>query len=328
MRTDSPLAAKQRGMAVISALLIAAVVAVIAGGMLTRQSLFTRSLEAEQLRVQGTARLQGGLQLSRQLLWDARQRDPLTRFGQPWAQPIVMAGSGQVDTPFEGQLEDEQGKFNLRNLVANERVDEEQLRAFERLCQQLGVAPGVRTRIVERVIEAYPRLLNPELADRAPAGNTFDSGRDTSADAANAPLAPNRPMLRTLQDLRSVKGVTSGLLETLAPYVTILPANTWLNGNTASAPVLSAYVPGLSLQRAEALVRERDGGHWFINQGDFVNRLRMPELQLATVKVGITSDWFRLRGQARSGQRRVGLDALLQRSQDRLPQVIWSRVGV
>lgn len=328
MRTDSPFAAKQRGMAVISALLIAAVVAVIAGGMLTRQTLFTRSLEAEQLRIQGTARLQGGLQLSRQLLWDARQRDPLTRFGQAWANPFVMAGSSLADIPFEGRLEDEQGKFNLRNLVANERVDQEQVRAFERLCEQLGIAATVRARIVARVIAAYPRLLNPELADKAAVSSTFDSGRSTSPDAPGTPLAPTRPMLRTLQDLRSIKGVTPQVLETLAPYVTILPANTWLNGNTASAPVLAAYVPGLSLQRAQALIAERDGGHWFINRGDFVNRLRMPELEMASVKVGITSDWFRLRGQARSGQRRVVLDALLQRSQDRMPQVIWSRVGV
>lgn len=328
MRTDSPFAAKQRGMAVISALLIAAVVAVIAGGMLTRQTLFTRSLEAEQLRIQGTARLQGGLQLSRQLLWDARQRDPLTRFGQAWANPFVMAGSSLADIPFEGRLEDEQGKFNLRNLVANERVDQEQVRTFERLCEQLGIAATVRARIVARVIAAYPRLLNPELADKAAVSSTFDSGRSTSPDAPGTPLAPTRPMLRTLQDLRSIKGVTPQVLEALAPYVTILPANTWLNGNTASAPVLAAYVPGLSLQRAQALIAERDGGHWFINRGDFVNRLRMPELEMASVKVGITSDWFRLRGHARSGQRRVVLDALLQRSQDRMPQVIWSRVGV
>ena len=55
MKLSSPTVAKQRGMAIISALLIAAVVAVIAGGMLTRQSVFTRSLEAEQARVQGSA---------------------------------------------------------------------------------------------------------------------------------------------------------------------------------------------------------------------------------------------------------------------------------
>ncbi|SFX92474.1 type II secretion system minor pseudopilin GspK [Pseudomonas sp. NFACC36] len=328
MRTDSPNGAKQRGMAVISALLIAAVVAVIAGGMLARQTLFTRSVEAEQLRIQGTARLQGGLQWSRQLLWEARQRDPLTRFGQPWAKPIVIPGSSAVETPFEGHLEDEQGKFNLRNLVANERVDPEQLRAFERLCEQLGVAAAVRGRIVERVIAGYPRLPDTERTNAATTAHTFDSGRDTSPHAGDTPLAPTRPMIRTLQDLHGLKGVTTKILETLAPHVTVLPANTWLNGNTASAQVLAAYVPGLSLQQAQALVAERDGGHWFINRGDFVNRLRMPQLETTAVKVGITSDWFRLRGQARSGQRRVELDALLQRSPDRLPQVIWSRVGV
>lgn len=78
--------------------------------------------------------------------------------------------------------------------------------------------------------------------------------------------------------------------------MTVIPATTWLNGNTATAPVLAAYVPGLSLERAQALINERDAGRWFINRGDFVNRLRMPQLDMITVKVGITSEWFRLRG--------------------------------
>ena len=113
-----------------------------------------------------------------------------------------------------------------------------------------------------------------------------------------------------------------------ATNLTVIPAMTWLNGNTATAPVLAAYVPGLSLERAQAMINERDAGRWFINRGDFVNRLRMPQLELTSVKVGITSDWFRLRGEARRDQRRVSLEALLHRSGDRLPQVIWSRVGV
>lgn len=88
MKSSSPQAQKQRGMAIISALLIAAVVAVIAAGMLTRQSVFTRSLEAEQSRVQGAAALLAGLELSRQVLRDTRQQDVLTRLDQPWAQPV------------------------------------------------------------------------------------------------------------------------------------------------------------------------------------------------------------------------------------------------
>ncbi|MFJ2490103.1 type II secretion system minor pseudopilin GspK [Pseudomonas iridis] len=317
MNRRSPDLAKQQGMAIISALLIAAVVAVIAAGMLTRQSVATRALEADQHRVQGRWVVQGGLEISRQLLWDARQRDPLTRLDQPWAQRLEVQG-------FEGRLEDEQGKFNLRNLVANERVDEAQIQAFGRLCELIGISAGLSQRISQRVIASYPRLLNPQIANNK---NTFDIGRATSPNASRKPENPKLPMLRNLEDLRSVEGINDAVISKLAPYVTVIPATTWINGNTATAPVLAAYVPGLSLERAQALINERDAGRWFINRGDFVNRLRMPSLELTSVKVGITSDWFRLRGEARREQRRVSLDALLHRSQDRLPQVIWSRVG-
>jgi general secretion pathway protein K len=311
----------QQGMAIISALLIAAVVAVIAAGMLTRQSVSTRALEADQQRVQGRWVLHGGLEISRQLLWDARQRDPLTRLDQPWAQRLNAQG-------FEGRLEDEQGKFNLRNLVANERVDEAQVQAFQRLCALIGISAGLSQRISQRVIGSYPYLLNPQIAENTASKNTFDSGRATSPNASRKPQNPKLPMLRSVDDLRSVEGVNEVVIGKLAPYLTVIPATTWLNGNTATAPVLAAYVPGLSLERAQALINERDAGRWFINRGDFVNRLRMPNLELTSVKVGITSDWFRLRGEARRDQRRVSLDALLHRSEDRLPQVIWSRVGV
>ena len=311
----------QQGMAIISALLIAAVVAVIAAGMLTRQSVSTRALEADQQRVQGRWVLHGGLEISRQLLWDARQRDPLTRLDQPWAQRLNAQG-------FEGRLEDEQGKFNLRNLVANERVDEAQVQAFQRLCALIGISAGLSQRISQRVIGSYPYLLNPQIAENTTSKNAFDSGRATSPNASRKPQHPKLPMLRSVDDLRSVEGVNDAVIGKLAPYLTVIPATTWLNGNTATAPVLAAYVPGLSLERAQALINERDAGRWFINRGDFVNRLRMPNLELTSVKVGITSDWFRLRGEARRDQRRVSLDALLHRSEDRLPQVIWSRVGV
>ncbi|WP_247269137.1 MULTISPECIES: type II secretion system minor pseudopilin GspK [Pseudomonas] len=311
----------QQGMAIISALLIAAVVAVIAAGMLTRQSVSTRALEADQQRVQGRWVLHGGLEISRQLLWDARQRDPLTRLDQPWAQRLNAQG-------FDGRLEDEQGKFNLRNLVANERVDEAQVQAFQRLCELIGISAGLSQRISQRVIGSYPYLLNPQIAENTASKNAFDSGRATSPNASRKPQNPKLPMLRSVDDLRSVEGVNEAVIGKLAPYLTVIPATTWLNGNTATAPVLAAYVPGLSLERAQALINERDAGRWFINRGDFVNRLRMPNLELTSVKVGITSDWFRLRGEARRDQRRVSLDALLHRSEDRLPQVIWSRVGV
>ena len=289
MKQYSPPAAKQRGMAIISALLIAAVVAVLAGAMLTRQTVFTRGLEAEQLRIQGQCLLQGGLERSRQMLWDARQKDVLTRLDQSWARP--QRGD------FEGRIEDEQGKFNLRNLVNRQQVDAEQLQSFERLCRLIGVDPAVSRRISQRVIASY----------EPPA---------------------KYPMLRSLDDLSGIEGLNPVMLQRMQAYISVLPGQTWINGNTASAEVLSAVVPQLSLSQAHGLVAERDSGQWFINRGDFVNRLRLPQVAVDTVQVGITSEWFRVQGQARREQRRVTIDALLHRPEDRRPRVIWSRVGV
>ena len=289
MKRYSPTAAKQRGMAIISALLIAAVVAVLAGSMLTRQTVFTRSLEAEQLRIQGQWLLQGGLERSRLMLWEARQKNVLTRLDQPWAR----AQSGE----FQGRIDDEQGKFNLRNLVNREQLDAEQLQAFERLCRTLGIDPAVSRRISQRVVASY--------------------------------LPPAKyPMLRSLDDLGDIEGLDPLLLRRLQAYMSVLPGITWVNGNTASAEVLSAVVPQLSLSQAHGLVAERDSGQWFINRGDFVNRLHLPQVVVDTVQVGITSEWFRVQGLVRREQRRVTIDALLHRPEERQPQVIWSRVGV
>ncbi|MHA4968262.1 type II secretion system minor pseudopilin GspK [Pseudomonas extremorientalis] len=289
MKRYSPPVAKQRGMAIISALLIAAVVAVLAGAMLTRQTVFTRSLEAEQLRIQGQWLLQGGLERSRQMLWDARQKDVLTRLDQPWAR----AHGGT----YEGRIEDEQGKFNLRNLVNRQQVDTEQLQSFERLCRLIGVDPAVSRRISQRVIASY----------EPPA---------------------KYPMLRSLDELSGIEGLDPLVLQRMQAYISVLPGPTWVNGNTASAEVLSAVVPQLSLSQAHGLVAERDSGQWFINRGDFVNRLHLPQVAVDSVQVGITSEWFRVRGQARREQRRVSLDALLHRPEDRQPRVISARVGV
>jgi general secretion pathway protein K len=291
MKRHSPMTAKQRGMAIISALLIAAVVAVIAAGLLTRQRVFTRSLEAEQLRIQGQWLLLGALEDSRQRLWEARQKDVLTRLDQPWAR----AQKGL----FEGRLEDEQGKFNLRNLVNRGRPDAEQVQNFERLCGLIGVDGALSRRISQRVIASYDQTEQPA----------------------------RYPMLRSLDDLSGVEGLDPLLLQRMQGFVSVLPGVTWVNGNTARAEVLSAVVPGLSLSQAQALVAERDGGRWFINRGDFVNRLHLPQVAVESVLVGITSEWFRLQGQTRREQRRVTLNALLHRPENRQPQVIWSRVG-
>ncbi len=319
-------ALSQRGSAIISALLIAAIVAVIAAGMLTRQGVLTRSIEAEQSRVQGSNALMGGLEISRQLLWESRQQDPSTRLDQPWARPITNDVSHAVPGDFEGQLQDQQGKFNLRNLLTNQQLDAGQQRSFERLCAMIGIDGALAQRISQRVIASYPRLLSLPVASGE--ASRLYSGRATSSTPAQTLLPATQPMLRSLDDLRGLAGLSEASLARLDDYVSVLPGNTWVNGNTASPEVLAAVIPGLSLSRAQAVVSERDRGLWFVNRGDLVNRLRVPTLTVDNLKVGITSEWFMLRGQARPQQRQVSIQALLHRVGEAIPRVIWSRVGI
>jgi len=309
-------------MAVISALLIAAVVAVIAAGMIERQGLQARQVENRQLALQGQWALEGGLQLGRRLLYEQRLRDPLVRGGQPWTRPMRDVPSGSVR--FDGQLEDEQGKFNLRNLVVDGQVDSEALATFQRLCALIGIGERLTTAIAGQVIDSYPQ--RPPVFPSS-AGQGLQGGRATSPAVVAEPLPARRPMLRSVDALVGLKGMDAEALQRLRRFVTVLPALTWINGNTATAEVLAAQVPGLSLQQAMALVAERDSGRWFINRGDFVNRLRLPQLATANVRVGISSDWFRLRGQARLGSRELSMQALLRQREGQLPDVIWRRVG-
>lgn len=309
-------------MAIVSALLIAALVAVLAGSMLSQQSLFTRQLENQQRRAEGAAVLQAGLDWSRFLLADQRKADPLVRRDQRWAQPIGGLPVGTRGGQFQGALEDEQGKFNLRNLVYEDQPDPRAQASLQRLFELLELRPALAGAVIARVIDGYPRRSQAQ-----PGSQAFDSGRDTSPGAEAQVLPPRLPMLREVRQLAEVPGMDAASLQRLLPFVTVLPANTWVNGNTATAEVLAAQVPGLSLQKAHGLVAERDGGHWFVNRGDFVNRLHMPHLVLESIEVGITSDWFRLQGQTLPLARAVRLEALLHVGETGLPRVIWSRVG-
>ena len=65
---------RQRGMAVISALLVVAAVTMIVASLLQRQDTFLRAVQAAQTRAQAQAVLEAGLGLARQLLREDSRR--------------------------------------------------------------------------------------------------------------------------------------------------------------------------------------------------------------------------------------------------------------
>lgn len=299
MRRKSRTPGAQTGMAVIAALLVVIAAAVVTTRIIEQQGLLARTLASERERAQAEWMLRGGMDWSRAILrFDART-NATTRLDGIWAQPIVNLPVGAASNPeqalFTGQIEDEQGKLNLRNLAQDGRVQlparEELLRLFESMRISSEVADNVAQRV-------------------AAAQYAADSG-------------PRAPGLQFVSDLAGVPGMTAEALAAVGPFLTVLPSMTKVNVNTASAEVLAAVVPGMDISRARSVVLERDKGVWFNNVADFLNRLQLSGDEIAQ-RLAVQSQWFRVSGEIAGDQTLVAMQGLLYRAdQEAAPAVRW-----
>ena len=338
MRRATPPAIRQRGMAAVGALLIVAIVTVMAAGILARQGAQAHAAQAEQTLVQARWLLRAGLAWSRDLLQREARREPATRLDGAWSRPVQgLPIAGKTHPQFgrySGEIVDETGKYNLRNLEWDGAIVASEVEAFARLCAFLQVPPEVATRIMRRVLVAIPDPGNAPPDARQDASPEGIAAREQEAAARQRVGLPGgllrrplSPMPRSVGELAGVEGVGAEVAARLARHVTILPSRTWLNTNTTTAEVLAASVPGLELGKARSLLAQRDAGQWFVNRGDVMNRLRMPELQGRRLHLGIQSNFFLVRGMVEhQGVIRV-MTALVHDDKKTLPRVVWLREG-
>lgn len=292
-------AVRQRGMAIIAALVVVVAASTLAASIIERQGLLANILITEGDRSQAALMLRGGLDWARFVLQMDARDNPTTRPDAVWARPVIGLPVGSADDPeyalFSGQIEDEQGKYNLRNLADNASINREEVLVLERLLGWLGFDASLASLIAQRVADAQ-------------------FGKEGRAVAVG---------LRSLDDLRVVHGVTAQAIDALQPYLTVLPAVTKVNANTATPEVLGAVVDDLGLASARDLIVQRDKGLWFSNRADFVNRLRSQGAD-AGRRISVSSDWFRVTGEVTVGDTMAGLRALVHRSDSRLPTIRWA----
>lgn len=327
-------------MAAIGALLVVAVVTVITAGLLGRQAGHYRLVQAEQTRTQSRWLLQGGVAWAQQVLRREALASPLTRLDGAWRSPVVrlpMGGDKGQEAAgfFTGEITDEAGKFNLRNIEWNGLLVPAEVSAFNRLCALLGIGADVAGRIMNRVAVSLPDINGQGAIQRSRllSGDQATKDRLLAAEAAvglvsGLPENAQAPSLQSIDDLLAVAGVDLQVLARLRPYVTILPQRTWINANTAQEQVVVARVPELSMESAKSLLATRDRGQWFVNQGDIVNRMQIPEVPAHSIHLGIQSNWFLLRGAVQRDGSLSLVTALLFDDKKSLPRVAWLREGV
>jgi general secretion pathway protein K len=316
-------------MAVISALLIVAAVAVLVTGLFQRQAASVRAVENEQARIQARWLLLGGLDWARLVLREDARRNNTTRLGELWATPvadtrITRPGDDRVAL-FSGRIEDEQGKYNLRNLAKAGVPQPMEIAALDRLCAMLGLPGSLAPRIAVRIASA---LAVPGTSGETGTGTGTGTGSGTGTGQngeASQGRGPSAPMIRTVDDLEGITDVDEKTIEALRPYVTVLPETTAVNANTAPAEVLAAVVPGLSLAQARALTEQRNAGTWFNDRADFGNRLANPDITISDSQIVTASKWFMVSGTVTLERAAVTMQALVSRANANSPTVVWKR---
>jgi len=297
---------RQRGAAVIVAMLVVALAAIAASGFVFRTQVEWRKLENAADLDQARWILRAAEQWAAAILQDDARQTAVDHLDEPWARklPPVDAEGYRIG----GRIEDQDGRFNLNNLVAGGRVDSQQLAVFTRLL--------VTLKLPAELAEAVADWLDAD--DEPLPGSGAEAGHYRQQAAAALP--PNRPLLQ-LNELLPVRGMSRAVLDELVPFVTALPQTTWINVNTARPEVLAALIDGLTLEEAYRLTAQRERAH-FRNLGDLRNAL--PEwIVLPEGRIAFTSRYFLVTSRARHGRIAIGSRALLDRNGQAMPNLIW-----
>jgi len=297
---------RQRGAALLAAMLTVTLVATFAAAAMWQQWRAIEVETAERARVQSAWILLGALDWSRLILIEDGRAGGADHLAEPWAVPLeearlstFLAADRNVSEPADastdtqdaflsGQIIDLQARLSLANLVQGTTVNEAALAQFGRLFNQLGLPSSELATLVQGL-----------RAAQAPAEG-----------GSQAPLMP-----QTLGQLTWL-GISPATVALLAPHVALLPERKPVNLNTAGVEVLLASIEGLDMASANKIVAVREMQHFKTLED--VNALLGQTTRVNSNDHAIASSYFEVHGRLRLGDvtvqersrvRRLGMEA-------------------
>lgn len=304
---------KQRGVALITAVVLVAIATVLAVHIGTRASLDLRRTAGLLALDQAWHVALGAEAWAAEVLREDREDSQTDHPAERWAQPIppLPVDGGTI----RGGLEDMQGRFNLNNLLAADgSVDDASVARFERLLEQLG-ADRRWARIMADWLDADTV---PGFPDGAEDGIYL--GQTPPYRAANGPVT-------TIAELMALPGMTLEEYLRVRPFVAALPAGTAINVCTAAAPVLAALAAGgADFGDADALTANRRDS-CFPTLEDLRATLTDAEFEALQPAISETSNWFRAVSAVRIGTSELTLYSLIERNSAGGSRTVLRSVG-
>ena len=306
---------RQRGVAVIIALLLTTLAITIVASLFWQQQVQVRSIENQRLQLQKQWILRGALDWAGLILREDAKYSSVDTLDEPWAVPLAETRLDQyvdngredadaADATLSGSITDAQARYNLTNLCPDGTINPAEVAAFAQLLANAHLDPA----------------LAQATADTEAAAKKKPDANAAILDNQSGPLPMN---LTQVDDLLAVPGFTPEMLDKIKDFVIFLPRATPINVNTAPAEVLAARIEGLTLADATTLVASRNTASFrFI--ADFTGRLPGNSLSVSNLEADIKTNYFLVNGKVRMNRAELDVQALIERNGANT-KLIWIR---
>ena len=310
---DTPRPSRQRGVVLVTAVLIMAIVAAIATTLALGQQVWLRQTENLNERAQIDSLRYSALDwVSILLTRAAKDRNPqVDSLDQPWAKqlPPLPAEGGTITAA----IRDAQGLFNLNNLVRNNQPSQPDIDLFKRLLVTQNIDPALTDALVDWMD-----------ADQTPLPG---GAEDTFYQALQPPYRAANQALTSVDELRLIKGFTPKIVEQLRPMVVVLPADaavTTINVNTAVEPVLAALFPNVASGALQTVLKNRETQPFKTIQ-ELLQQLGAGTQ--APPGIATNTHYFLVTIGIRIGRLDSRSEALIQRPEGKSATVMWHRLN-
>lgn len=302
---------QQKGVALITVMLILALATILAVSMSSRQQLdIHRSANIFNFE-QAYQYVLGAESWAKQILKRDQEDNQIDSFNDDWATvlpPLPIEG-GQMS----GQIEDLHSRFNINNLVQDDKPQPLYIERFKRLLRTLELNEDLSAVIVDWLD------FNEETG--------FSGAEDNEYLNLTPPYRASNQEMEDVSELLLIKGFDFEIYEKLRPFVCVLKSNTAINVNTASAEVLSSIVKDITLEDAKSLVEDRNKeAHKKLE--DFLQHPIIKEKKVNKDGLSVSSNYFQLNSTAQIERISVEYTTLLQRDSSGQVMILKRSRGV
>ncbi|HSD68665.1 MAG TPA: type II secretion system minor pseudopilin GspK [Woeseiaceae bacterium] len=286
---------RNRGVALITAMLITTLAALVAANLAWDNALDVRRTMVLLNRDQALQVALGAESLVIGVLHQDLEDSQTDHLGEFWAGdlPVFPIDGGEVF----GTITDLQGRFNINNLIDEDgQVDADALEQFRRLLNALGLDP--------RFAGITADWLDDDQDAEFP-----DGAEDPIYTGILPPYRSANQLLTSVSELAALDGMDKATFDTLLPHITALPGRTNINVNTASAAVLQSLDENMSPADVEGLIMERESGGFSDIQTSFASLVTPDVLN----RLNDSTDYFLFRTVVRIDTVRITLYSVLLR---------------